>query len=170
MAGNDKKTDKQSKSAFVSFLLLFLISMGLVGYISYSLFYQVPEKESEVLRRNYAKSELDQALLARISSDMDSVFSLLENERKEPVEFLRERISKVIPDLEKNMKSIGINTKSHTQTTLYAIRHLEIIDSLHKRVIEKKIDEIDKLEEDIEELQGKLNDCKMNNQFSSNSN
>lgn len=170
MAGNDKKADKQSKLAFFSFLLLFLISMGLVGYISYSLFHQVPQKENEVLRRNYAKSELDQALLDRISSDMDSVFSLLENENKEPVELLRERISKVIPDLENNMKSMGINTKSHTQTTLYAIRRLEIIDSLHRNVLKKKIDEIDKLEEDIEELQGKLNDCKMNNQFGSNGN
>ncbi|WP_310557566.1 type VI secretion system TssO [Flavobacterium sp.] len=151
---------KERNSAFIMFLLMFVVTTGVLIFALFFDF-RLPLKENEVLKSENEKIVKNFNYQKEFSEKYQHICKLIDSLDKTPEQFpyLEQTISSELVDLQKKADSLEVDSKLYGNVILYTNKLVQ-----SKKVSTQTNDSqgtIDKLTEENKTLENKSNDLSM---------
>lgn len=151
---------KERNSAFVMFLIMFVVTTGVLIFALFFDF-RLPLKENEVLKSENEKISKESNFQKKFAEEYQHICKLVDSLDKVPEQFpyLEQTISSELVDLQRKADSLQVDSKLYSNIIIYT----------NKLVQSKKIStqtddskgQIDKLTEENKSLDSKVTDLSM---------
>jgi hypothetical protein len=160
MYGNRDLNKEKNSRALAGFLLLYVFSLALAGFVAYQ-YAKVPKLENSLLRAQLAELQEEQRLFAQMNTNMDSIVVLVKS-RKDPVPITNARISQIYLAMEGEAQRTKANEKAYLEVVKNLVdtrvRLQKLADVDQRRLDAER--EREKAERDKEKLESDLSSCR----------
>jgi len=150
----------ERRKAFVSFLILFIITVGLiVGLVFFSV--QVPFKENDQLLREKGIMERERAFEDKFINGVAGITSMLDtiNTKAAKPDFLDAEISKNITELNSSVDAEAARNKIFYKTTLLSLDELRRSKKQLRDLVNKDLN-VGEMQKQNQELSDRLEQAK----------